>query len=380
MNRKMNNNLPALLLVITTLLMEAFIPEAIAQERGCWGIFRGNQRLTGSLSANLPEKPRLLWNYSTGSVIKSSPVVCDNRIVAGSTNGAVYCLDMNGKLLWQFKTTNGFEAPALLLDGKVYIGNLDGTLYALDLKTGKKVWEYKTENQIVGSVNWIQSGKSIRLLVGSYDFYLHCVDAATGKVLWKYESDNYINGAAACHNGMAIFGGCDGFLHLVDIASGKAVKKINVATYVAGSVAVEGQKAWIGDYDGKFSQVDITAGAITWKWADSQVKLPFIASPSVAGNYVVTGNHDKNIYCFDKNSGKKLWSFNTGNRVEASPVIAGKSIVVANMRGDLFLLTLADGRELWRYEVGSAIVSNPAVAGNRIILGASDGNIYCFGN
>jgi outer membrane protein assembly factor BamB len=180
-------------------------------------------------------------------------------------------------------------------------------------------------------------------------------------------------------NGQAIFGGCDGYLHLVDINTGKLVKKVEVASYVAGSVAVEGNKAWVGDYDGRFSQVDLTKGAITWRWQDQKVKLPFLASPALAGNYIVTGNQDKNIYCFDKNSGQKLWSFNTGNRVEASPVIAGKKIIAANMRGDLFLLNLSDGQVVWKYELGSAIVSNPGVSDNKIVVAATDGTIYCFG-
>jgi eukaryotic-like serine/threonine-protein kinase len=350
-----------------------------AQDSGCWPIFRGNQRLTGSVSALLPDKPRLSWTFSAGSMIKSSPVACDNKIVVCASDGTIYCLDMNGKKLWQFKTSNSIEASPLILDSKIYIGNLDGTLYALELSSGKKIWEYKTEGQIMGSVNWYKTGTVTSLLVGSYDYFLHCVDARTGKVSWTYESDNYINGAAACINGQAIFGGCDGYLHLVDIATGKSAKKINVATYVAGSVAVEGTKAWVGDYDGRFSQVDLSAGVITWKWEDPQVRLPFLASPALAGNLVITGNHDKNVYCFDKNSGKKIWSVNTGNRIEASPVIAGKRVIAANMRGDLFILDIKDGKILWQYEIGSAIISNPAVCGNKIVIGAGDGIVYCFG-
>ena len=377
----MNNSKPwkgdMFCLVFVGLLFFHF--PSLAQEPGCWPIFRGNQRLTGSISAILPDKPALKWTFNAGSMIKSSPVACDNSIVVTSTDGTVYCLDLNGKKKWQFKTSNSIEASALILENRIYVGNLDGTLYSLDLQTGQKIWEYATENQIMGSVNWYKVGTNTLLLVGSYDYFLHCVDAQTGKVKWKYESDNYINGAASCNNGQAIFGGCDGYLHLVDIVTGKPVKKINVATYVAGSVALEGDKAWVGDYDGSFCQVDLATGTITWRWEDPKVRLPFIASPAMAGNLVITGNHDKNLYCFEKNSGKKLWSVNTGNRIEASPVIAGKKVVAANMRGDLMILDLTDGKILWQYEVGSAIISNPAVISNQIIVGAGDGNVYCFG-
>ena len=148
----------------------------------------------------------------------------------------------------------------------------------------------------------------------------------------------------------------------------------------SGSAAVEETKAWIGDYDGNFTQVDLAKGGIGWKWEDPAVRLPFIASPAVADNRVITGNHDKQIYCFDKNNGRLLWKFNTGNRVEASPVIAGNKVLVANMRGDLFILDTASGKQDWTYELGAAVIGNPAVADRRIAVGANDGVVYFFGN
>jgi len=189
------------------LLLWLLIPSAFAQTADRWQGFRGNQGLTGVSPVALPERPALLWKYQTGDNIKSSPVVCNNRIVIASTDGKVYCLDMQGKELWKFESPNAFEAPALILDNRVYIGNMDGTLYALELATGRKIWEYVTDNQIVGAVNWWKSDNRTYLLVGSYDYYLHCVDASSGKSVWKYESDNFINGAAAAVNGSSHFWG-----------------------------------------------------------------------------------------------------------------------------------------------------------------------------
>lgn len=123
--------------VLLTLIISLHM-NVLGQEPGCWNIFRGNQRLTGSVSANLPAKPKLLWTFATGSMIKSSPVICNERVVIGTTEGTVYCLDLKGKLLWKFKASNSIEASAMILDNTVYIGDLQGILYALDLKTGKK--------------------------------------------------------------------------------------------------------------------------------------------------------------------------------------------------------------------------------------------------
>ncbi len=324
-----------------------------------WTIFRGDQQLLGVSKTTLPKTPKLMWSVKPGSGILAPPVVDQGLVVIGSENGTIYAIDSKGKVSWSFETDNAIEAPAMILDQTVYLGNLTGTLYAIDLTSGRKKWEYLTDNQISGSPNYWKNGKQTRLVVGSYDYYLHCVDAATGDSLWTYESDNFINGAAGCYDGKAIFGGCDGYLHIVNMATGKALKKVEVATYVASSVAVADDKAYIGDYDGRFSCVDLVKGEILWKFEEKEANLPFIGSPSILDDLV--------------------WKTNSGSRVDASPVIVGNQVLIANMRGDLQLLDLKTGKINWSYELGSGIVGNPAVCDGKIWCAASDGYIYCFG-
>jgi len=221
--------------IFILLFLMVMIPvQLLSQNNVCWNIFRGDQALTGTTGFELPGKPDVLWTFNTDDDIKASPVSCDNKIVFGTGDGFVYCLDVNGKLLWKVNTGNNIEAPALIFEGTVYAGNLDGSLFSLDLNTGKQKWVYMTDNQISGSPNYWKVGEKTSILVGSYDYYLHCVDALTGEMRWKYESNNFINGAAACQDGVAVFGGCDGFLHMVDIKTGVLRNKIEVATYVAG--------------------------------------------------------------------------------------------------------------------------------------------------
>jgi eukaryotic-like serine/threonine-protein kinase len=129
----------------------------------------------------------------------------------------------------------------------------------------------------------------------------------------------------------------------------------------------------------RFLKVDIQKDKTSWEWKDDKTTLPFIASPAVSGNRLFTANHNRFLYSFDKASGKKVWEYNTGNRVEASPVVAGNKVVVANMRGDLAFVNTSDGKMVWSYQIGSQIISNPAVAGGRVFVGAYDGNVYCFG-
>jgi len=348
------------------------------QTNSDWTIFRGDPSLSGTSNAKIKLPLELKWTYQTDDAIVGSPVIGNNTIYVSSIGGFVYALDLDGNLKWKFETDNSIEASPLYVNGKIYLGNLTGNLYALDANTGKLIWTYEAENQIMGSANYFYRNKKLFIVVGSYDYYLHCVEGETGKGVWKYESDNFVNGAAAIENGIAMFGGCDGFLHMVNLENGKSNYRLEVATYIAGSVTVSDNLAFTGDYDGLFSCIDLDKKEIKWQYDNPSSSLPFLASPAVSGDFVVIGSQDKRMRCFNKNTGELMWSFNAGGRIDASPVI-GKNIVIAStMDGMLYLLNLNNGKELWSYEIGSAITHNPALINGRIIVGARDGNIYFF--
>lgn len=363
------------------MLVLGFMPvvQGLGQTGHAWNIFRGDQALRGYSGADIRFPMGLKWTFQTDDAIVAAAIIGNRTIFVSSIGGIVYALDLNGNLKWKFETDNSIEAPALYLDGKVYIGNLSGTFYALDANTGKEIWRYQAENQIMGSANFFTIRNKIYLLVGSYDYFLHCLEGATGRLIWKYEADNYINGAPAIGNSMAMFGGCDGFLHMVNLENGKAVGKLEVATYIAGSVTISGKLAYTGDYDGLFSCIDTELKEIKWQFDNPASNLPILGSPSVTAGKVVIGGQDKFVRCFD-DEGRQIWSFRAGGRLDASPVIVRNTVIAATMDGWLYALNLRDGTEMWSYEIGSAITHNPAVVDKRMVVGARDGFVYCFEN
>jgi eukaryotic-like serine/threonine-protein kinase len=379
--RMLMAKLPAGILVLIVSLALSATQSLIGQgtNKG-WEIFRGDPALKGVTREAIPQNPRSLWTFETGDEIKSSPVISGSRIILGSGNGHVYCLDMQGRLLWKFDSGNTIEAPALIHNQRVYIGNLGGSLFCLELSTGNVVWEYECANQIMAAPNIWSGGTTELVLVGSYDYYLHAINPKDGSLAWKYELSNYLNAAVAIENDKAIFGGCDGLLHIVDIKTGKPGEAMEIASYVAGSASLENGRAYVGDYDGRFTAADYINGKILWTWEDEERNLPFIASPSIFENKVIIGNRDRFVYCFNKTSGELLWRTNTGNRVDSSTLTDGKRVLVANMRGDIMLLDISSGNRLWGFETGSPISGSPAISEGKIIIGTNDGTIWCFGN
>jgi outer membrane protein assembly factor BamB len=87
-------------------MFSAFAPRATAQQSSSdWPMFHANPSHSGVGTGNPVLTPTLLWNYTTGFSVGSSPAV---------------------------------------VNGVVYIGSGDGNVYALDAKSGVKLWNYTT--------------------------------------------------------------------------------------------------------------------------------------------------------------------------------------------------------------------------------------------
>jgi hypothetical protein len=85
------------------------------------------------------------WVYSIGEEIYSSPAVKNDLIVFGGIDGSVYALNQLGQLVWKFSTYSRISSsPLITADDVVIFGAKNGKLYTLDLKTGERIWSYRT--------------------------------------------------------------------------------------------------------------------------------------------------------------------------------------------------------------------------------------------
>ena len=88
--------------------------------------------------------------------------MADGKVVFGSCDYNIYCLDQNdGKLVWSVATKNAVLGSPLIEDGTVYIGGSDGSFRALDLTTGKQKWIFEELKGYVESFPVIAGNKVI---------------------------------------------------------------------------------------------------------------------------------------------------------------------------------------------------------------------------
>ena len=71
------------------------------------------------------------WNFQTRGKVDSSPVICHNKVVFGSDDGRLYIVNLNdGELIWSYEIGRALQASPAVVDGWVVIGSEDGALYA----------------------------------------------------------------------------------------------------------------------------------------------------------------------------------------------------------------------------------------------------------
>jgi len=344
-----------------------------------WPLFRGSADLSGQYNGEFPTSPQLLWSVSTGAKTKSSPVISDGTIFFGNDKGTITAVTSDGKIKWMHETGSLIEAAPLIFGNKIIVGCNNGILNAVDKVTGQFIWSYTTDNQISGSANVWVSGSKAGIVVGSYDYYLHCIDPRTGKSIWKIETENYVNGTPSISDGKIVFGGCDGIIRVVDPLTGNQMDTVDIGVYIAASPALAGDMAYFGDYDGTLFGLNIRTKKMVWEILGNEQSGSVLAVPAVMKNYMVIGNENKNLYCYNSTSGKLIWKYRTNGRIVGSAVITETKVLFTSMDGTVLILSLTDGKKLWSFKAGTPISSSPAVIKGKFYILTEDGRLLAFG-
>ena len=164
---------------------------------------------TGSVKAFNASTGALLWSrngsgtgFPTMGGVASTPCVWHSKIYVGTTNGYLYCLDLNGNIVWASQTTDR-TTPAgsskiisspVVYQGVVYIGNEAAKMCAFNAATGAVI-----------------SGYPVVLPIETWDTYTLAESNMTG----------ITSAAVARTNGVdyLLFGSDDGCLHRLTIGA-----------------------------------------------------------------------------------------------------------------------------------------------------------------
>ncbi|MGV8168462.1 MAG: PQQ-binding-like beta-propeller repeat protein [Candidatus Nanoarchaeia archaeon] len=139
---------------------------------------------------------KVSWSFATNSKITSepSPMLFNKEkcFVIGSTDNSLYCLNGEGKLMWRFETTGSIYSKANVVDvngdgiDEILFGSADNKVHVLS-REGTELWNYETGFWIIGVpvILDIDGDGSSEIIAGSYDNNVYFL-AADGTYLMEY--------------------------------------------------------------------------------------------------------------------------------------------------------------------------------------------------
>ncbi len=350
----------------------------VPQPSDSWSMFRGSSALGGLSQTPLPKTLKLRWSYQAAESVESSAAIVDGTVYVGSMDGFLYAVDLaTGKERWRYQAAGPIgESSPCVHAGMVYVGDLAATFHAVDAASGKARWTFQAGDEIRSSPNWFEN----RIYFGSYDQNLYCLSAADGTLTWKYTTEGPVHCTPSIDAGRVYVSGCDETFRAISTSAGKQLYALPLGAYSGASAAVRDANAYVGTFANEVLAIDLQERSLRWSYRHQVRSFPYYSSAAVDGNRVVVGGRDKMVHCLDRASGKEVWTFLTGARVESSPLIAGDRVFVGSNDGKLYELDLASGKKNWEFAAGAPLSASPAAAQGALVIGSQDGVLYCFGN
>lgn len=372
-------------------------------------VHRANQGRTGVWqTSGLKSKPLVAWEFKTGGPVRSSPVVVEGVVYVGSYDGNFYALDAaSGKQKWSFKTDGKVSGSAAVVGGSVFFAGEDGNVYRLNAADGTLVWRTATQRAypIAGSpavlygtvfIGGGASSGSERLGMTAAPIY--GFDINTGKLVWQSQGDGPQGYAAITTDGERLYTGTGGsYYGSFDIATQKKSGDISGGHQARQfmSMTVEGDKLYIpvtmrgavmclnsaakNQYDGRKWYTAMLDGQLAMELNQGgSFGYEIFTDLAVNDTTVFSGCNDGKLYTFDKVTGKKGWTFETGDKVQSSPSVANGAVYFGSWDGNLYAVDAASGELLWKQPLGGRIISSPWPGDGAIYVGCDNGSVYAL--
>ena len=316
-----------------------------------------------------------LWMFTPGD---SSPAVFNGVVYIVSD--AAYALNAStGALLWTYPVSG--YGPTVS-NGMVYIGAGDHYVYALNAATGALVWKYATDGTAAGTPTVANGVVYVGTAHGLEYSYMYALNARTGAFIWKSQGYDW------CASSPAVAGGAVyvsvqektyGHVDAWDAATGAFLWRALSPDSIASSPAVANGLVYVGTVSGNSAVWALNAKTGEPVWSYHFAGCCFYSSPAVANGIVYIGFSDHNLYALDAETGKLLWTYATGGRVDSSPAVADGVVYVGSDDHYLYAVNASTGMLLWKYATGGAVRPSPAIANGMVYIGSGDDKLYAFG-
>jgi eukaryotic-like serine/threonine-protein kinase len=166
----------------------------------------------------------------------SSPVVVDDLVVLGLTDGVKAFSVENGTRRWSYKTEAAVESSPVVLPGRIVVADDARTIYALSSKRGKRIWRRSIPEGTVresptvygDTIFFSTSGATFRAIRGS-----------DGEDVWSRFVGSLTTSSPCTAGGLVYFTAGPSF-HAMECADGDDLYRLELPGHHASPILVDG--------------------------------------------------------------------------------------------------------------------------------------------
>jgi outer membrane protein assembly factor BamB len=316
------------------------------------------------------------------------------RVIISAQNGRVQSLfvviDYRSKRGFRWRNETGIEVISLF--------SLDdfGVKLRPDIPAPTQRYRLVWEQSIPGGFPFYSVPKSAPLLVNDIVYrgcdsgYMHAFDANTGRILWGFQAKGSaktkgIWSSPVHHDNRIYFGAYNGVVYCLDATTGCEVWAQSLADWIGATPVVvpEHNLLYIGlEYEnpwahGSVCALELTTGEKVWENFTRKYQH---GSPAYwkKGDLIIWGTADRLMSAYCAQSGRLVWTFETGRSVKYAPTVDEERGIVAFASFDkwIYVLDAETGRKLGAWETGEICYTTPLIFNNKLFCGSGDKKLY----
>ena len=181
--------------------------------------------------------------------------------------------------------------------------------------------------------------------------------------------------------------------HTSNTTSGAPITTNVLWSNITGSIGeiysspiISDGRVFVGTRSSYLYCFDEETGEKLWARYFTRVSWGVCGSATCVNGNVYIGSEDNNIHCLNPINGNTIWKYPTGGAVYSCAAVVGGRVYVGSVDRYLYCLNEATGNLIWKYETNRSsygyqdygISSSPVVTNNRLFFGACDGNLTCL--
>ncbi|MEJ1972122.1 MAG: PQQ-binding-like beta-propeller repeat protein [Lacunisphaera sp.] len=243
-------------------------------------LHRGGPLPPALFRPNHPPGPAPLWRYALGAGTWAPPVAAADIIYVGGSDGRFHAVRAaDGTAAWTWNGVNPIDGRAALDADTVYFLDTRFNLIALDRHRGTLRWRVPLHNEFYAgrsppenpTFNHRAATPLLHegvLYVGSSDGGVYALDPATGNKLWRHDARAPLySGIGLRDADTLMFGTMDGSVVLLDRRTRTEMLRVKTGGGVVTTPVVAGDRLVVGGRDYQLYAFDLKDGSVAWRFS-----------------------------------------------------------------------------------------------------------------